>query len=183
MNTTRLSKTLAVALNVQLSLEAQASQLYLAYGSWVHTQGLRGMAAFLFRHAAEERTHMMKLLGYILERGEQVQIAALPAPPHNPVSLRACFEGIFTHEVDNTKAIYAVVKMSHAEEDWATWNFLQWFVREQVEEESFATDLLDRLALLGGEKPNLAGLYELDKEMGKQIDEAQATENAATGLA
>ncbi len=183
MNTTRLSKTLTAALNVQLSLEAQASQLYLSYGAWVHTHGLRGMSAFLFRHAQEERKHMMKILEYILERGGHVQITALPAPPSDPDSVKTCFEGIFTHEVSNTKGIYAVVKMSLVEEDWATWNFMQWFVKEQVEEEDFAADLLDRLQLLGGEKPNLAGLYELDKEMGKQVDAVQPVETAATDIA
>lgn len=183
MNTTRLSKTLGDALNVQLSLEAQASQLYLAYGAWVYTHGLRGMSAFLFRHAQEERKHMMKILGYILERGEHVHITALQAPPSNPTSLRACFEGIFEHEVSNTKGIYAVVKMSLKEEDWATWNFMQWFVKEQVEEENFAADLLERLNLLGGDTPNVAGLYELDKEMGKQVDEGSVEEIAASAPA
>lgn len=167
MNTTRLSQTLADALNAQLTLEAQASQMYLAYGAWVHSHGLPGIAAFLFRHAQEERKHMMKILTYVLDRGEQVVIAALVAPPGNPTSLKDCFEGIFLHEVDNTKAIYAVLKLSQAEEDWATWNFLQWFVKEQVEEETFAMELLDRLKHMGGDKPNPAALYELDKDLAK----------------
>ncbi len=110
---------------------------------------------------------MMKILTYVLDRGEQVVIAALVAPPGNPTSLKDCFEGIFLHEVDNTKAIYAVLKLSQAEEDWATWNFLQWFVKEQVEEETFAMELLDRLKHMGGDKPNPAALYELDKDLAK----------------
>lgn len=172
MNTNRLSKTVADALNVQLTREAEASQLYLAYGAWVHSHGLPGIGAFLFRHAEEERKHMMRILNYILERGDQVVIAALVAPPANPANLKECFEGVFLHEVENTKGIYSVLKLSHTEEDWATWNFLQWFVKEQVEEETFAIALLDRLKRMGGEKSNSGALYELDEEMAKQNDVA-----------
>ena len=123
MNTNRLSKTLAAALNAQMTKEAHASQIYLSYAAWADNQGFGGIANFLFRHAQEERNHMMKILEYILKRGAEVQVTAIPAPPENPVSINNCFEKIFEHEVDNTKAVYKLVKMSFDEEDWATWNF------------------------------------------------------------
>ena len=97
MDTNRLSKTLAAALNAQISKEAHASQIYLSYAAWADNQGFSGIANFLFRHAQEERSHMMKILEYILKRGAVVQVAAIPAPPDSPISLNNCFEKIFKH--------------------------------------------------------------------------------------
>ena len=108
MNTNRLSKTLAAALNAQITREAFASQIYLSYAAWADGHGMAGLANFLFRHAHEERNHMMKMLEYILKRGGKVNITAIPAPPDAPASINNCFEKIFTHEVDNTKAVYKI---------------------------------------------------------------------------
>src|SRR5580692_10192463 len=130
MNTNRLSKTMAAALNAQMTKEAHASQIYLSYAAWAEHQGFDGIANFLFRHAQEERNHMMKILEYILKRGAEVEVAAIPKPFENPANLHTCFEKIFKHEVDNTESIYKLVKISFDEGDWATWNFMQWFVKE-----------------------------------------------------
>jgi ferritin len=172
MNTNRLSRSLATALNLQMTKEAHASQIYLSYASWAQKQGFGGIANFLFRHAQEERNHMMKLLEYILKRGAEVNVIAIPAPHANPVSINNCFEKVFEHEVDNTKAVYKLVKMSLDEEDWATWNFMQWFVKEQVEEETLAMNLMDKMKIAGGEKLNSNALYSLDRDLEKKPDEA-----------
>ena len=108
MNTNRLSETLRAALNEQMTKEASAAQIYLSYGSWASSNGYDGISNFLFKHANEERTHMMKILEYILERGAKVNIEAIPAPPPDPKSVQDCFEKIFGHEVDNTKGIYKI---------------------------------------------------------------------------
>lgn len=71
MNTNRLSKTMEAALNAQMTKEAEASQIYLSYGAWCDNQGYGGTANFLFRHAQEERNHMMKILEYILKKGRR----------------------------------------------------------------------------------------------------------------
>jgi ferritin len=177
MNTNRLSKSLATALNLQMTKEAHASQIYLSYASWAEKQGFSGIANFLFRHAQEERNHMMKILEYILKRGAEVKVTAIPAPHENPISINSCFEKIFEHEVDNTKAIYTLVKMSLDEEDWATWNFMQWFVKEQVEEETLALNLLDKMKIAGGEKINSNALYSLDRDLEKTSDEAKLAQD------
>src|SRR5450631_326622 len=104
MNTNRLSKTLTAALNAQMTKEAHASQIYLSYAAWADRQGFGGIANFLFRHAQEERNHMMKILEYILKRGGEVKVTAIPAPPADPVSANNCFEKVFEHDVDNTKS-------------------------------------------------------------------------------
>lgn len=177
MNTNRLSKTLAAALNAQMTNEAHASQIYLSYAAWAENKGFGGIANFLFRHAQEERNHMMKILEYILKRGAEVKVTAIPAPPEIPAGINNCFERVFEHEVDNTNAIYKVVKMSLEEEDWATWNFMQWFVKEQTEEETLALSLLDKIKIAGGEKANSDALYSLDRDLAKTPDDAKAAQD------
>lgn len=180
MNTNRLSETIATKLNDQVTKEAHASQIYLSYGAWADSQGFGGVANFLFRHAQEERNHMMKVLEYILKRGGEVKIAAIPAPPPNPTSIQECFEKVFEHEVDNTNAIYRLVKASMTEEDWATWNFMQWFVKEQTEEETLALNLLDKIKIAGGAGANKEALYTLDKDLAGQPDDVTLAQDVTT---
>jgi ferritin len=174
MKTNRLSKTMSTALNVQLTNEAHASQIYLSFGAWAQKQGLNGVADFLFRHAAEERNHMMKFLDYVSKRGADVLVAAIPAPPEDPTSLNNCFEKILAHEEKNTAGIYKLVKMSFDESDWATWNFLQWFVKEQVEEETLVMNLLDKMKIAGGEHISNDALYIIDRDIQAKPDDSVA---------
>jgi ferritin len=156
------------------------STFYLSYASWADNSGYSGIANFLFRHAAEERNHMMKLFEYILKRGAKVKVTAIPAPTADPVSVNNCFEKVFEHEVSNTTAIYNLVKLSHTEEDWATWNFLQWFVKEQTEEENLAISLLDNIKIAGGEKASQDALYLFDKDLGKTPDGVRLAQEITT---
>jgi ferritin len=176
MEKNRLSKTLQEALNTQMTKEASASQIYLSYAAWASNKGYGGIANFLFRHANEERNHMMKILEYILERGAKVKLEAILSPPEDPTSIQNCFEQIFEHEVDNTKGIYKLVKMSFVEEDWATWHFMQWFVKEQTEEETLALNLLDKIKVAGGESATGEALYVLDKDLQTKSDDAVLAE-------
>jgi ferritin len=180
MNTNRLSNTITAALNAQLTKEAHASQIYLSYGAWADSQGYAGVSNFLFRHAHEERNHMMKILEYILKRGGTVKVEAIPAPPNDPSSINNCFEKVFQHEVDNTTAIYSIVKLSLNEEDWATWNFMQWFVKEQTEEETLALELLDKIKIAGGEQAKSDALYTLDRELEHTPDDAKLAQDVTT---
>ena len=180
MKTNRLSETLTVALNEQMTNEAYASQIYLSYAAWADNNGFSGIANFLFRHAGEERNHMMKLFEYILKRGAKVIVTAIPAPTADPTSVNNCFEKVFEKEVDNTKAIYKLVKMSLVEEDWATWHFLQWFVKEQTEEENLAISLLDKIKIAGGEKASSDALYVFDKDVEKTPSEFRLAEEVTT---
>ncbi len=177
MNTNRLSETLRKALNDQMTKEAAASQIYLSYGAWANEQGYDGISNFLFRHANEERTHMMKILEFILERGAKVNIEQIPSPPADPNNVFDCFEKTFMHEVDNTKGIYKIVKMSFEEEDWATWNFMQWFVKEQTEEETMVMSMLDKLKIAGGKDAPGESLYSLDRDMKSEPDDAELAQD------
>jgi ferritin len=180
MKTSRISEKLTAALNTQISREAHAAQIYLSYGAWANNEGYEGIANFLFRHAQEERNHMMKLLEYILKRGSKVKVSAIPAPTGNPTSINNCFEKVYEQEVENTKAIYKLVKMSLEEEDWATWNFMQWFVKEQTEEENLAISLLDKIKIAGGEKATNDALYVLDKDLEKTPSDVRLAQDVTT---
>lgn len=178
MDTNRLSATLEKALNAQMTNEAHNAQIYLAYASWASEKGYDGIANFLFRHANEERTHMMKFLEYILKRGGKVTVTAIPGPGDNPKSVNDCFEKVYTSEVENTRRIYALVDASMAEKDWATYNFMQWFVNEQIEEETLAMDLLSKIKVAGGADAKDTALCALDADLGKKPDDAQLAQDA-----
>lgn len=166
MKTNRLSETIFRALNTQMTKEAQAAQVYLALGAWADDKGYEGISKFLFRHANEERNHMTKILEYILDRGAKPVIEAIPAPGiPDPTTVQQCFNSVFEQEVDNTTSIYKVVQLSLDEQDWATWNFMQWFVKEQVEEETLSLKLLDKIKIAGGEKATDEALQTLDQEL------------------
>ncbi|MBS1779567.1 MAG: ferritin [Bacteroidetes bacterium] len=178
MNTNRLSSKMEKVLNDQMTKEAHAAQIYLSYAAWADGEGYSGIANFLFRHAHEERNHMMKILQYILERGGKVMVEAIPAPGSTPNSVQNCFEKVFEQEVDNTEAIYRIVNLSMEEKDWATWNFMQWFVKEQVEEETLALNLLDKIKIAGGEGAKADALYTLDKDLETAPDDAKLAQEA-----
>ena len=177
METNRLSQKMTDALNAQVTREAQAAQIYLSYAVWADSKGYAGITNFLFRHANEERNHMMKILEYIMERGATPKIQAIPAPDADPTSVYNCFEKVFAQEVNNTKAIYDLVNMSFDEKDWATWNFMQFFVKEQVEEETLALNLLDKVKIAGGMKANDDALYALDRDLSATPDEARLAQD------
>lgn len=178
MKTNRLSPKIEEILNTQMKMEADASRIYLSYGSWADSEGFAGIADFLFRHSSEERSHMVKVMNYIMDRGGKAKVTALSAPPKDPSNIQQCFEKIFQHEVDNTSAIYEIVNLAMEEKDWATWNFAQWFVKEQIEEETMVLNLLDKLKIAGGLKATSESLFYLDKVIGGMEDEAKLARDA-----
>ncbi len=165
-----VKKEIEDALNKQLQIEAESSQFYLAMASWAETQGLNGMAAFLFRHSDEERTHMLKLLHFINERGGKAIVPALGKPEEEFKGWRIVFENLLEHEIKVTESINEVVDVCLQLKDYTTHNFMQWYVAEQIEEEASARTLMDKVELIGNDN---SGLYLLDRE----LSEGDAAEN------
>ncbi|MGN6211965.1 ferritin [Parafilimonas sp.] len=158
-----LSQSMQEALNRQVLMEAQSSQAYLAMASWADIQpGLKGVTQFFFKHSDEERMHMLKLITYINERGGFAVVPALEQPTLTFVSLKKAFEELFKHEVKVSESINELVDMSLKEKDYATHNFLQWYVNEQLEEERLARECNDKLELIGDDK---SGLYLFDRDI------------------
>lgn len=157
-----LSKTIEKALNKQIEVENASSQFYLAMASWAETEGINGVANFLYRHSDEERMHMLKLVRYVNERGGRAEIAAIEKPPKKFESVQFVFKSLFEHEVKVSKEINEVVELCLKEKDYTTHNFMQWYVSEQIEEEALARNILDKLNLIGNDK---GGLYLFDRDL------------------
>lgn len=157
-----LSTKMNKLLNEQIASEAEASNYYLAMASWAQEKGYTGMSKFLYRHSDEERMHMLKLVHFVNDRGGRSQIAALKSFPDNYKSIKAVFETILSHEMKVTSQINHIVEACFKEKDYTTHNFLQWYLAEQIEEESLAKTLLDKLNLVGDDK---GGLYLFDRDL------------------
>ncbi|HEX5555462.1 MAG TPA: ferritin [Chitinophagaceae bacterium] len=165
MKKNMLSEKIEKALNAQMTREANAAQFYLSLGSWADVQGYEGIADFLYNHNKEERTHMMKFLKFINQRGGHTLIESLAKPPADPKTLKELFEKVLAQEVNNSSHINTIVDLCLKEKDYPTFNFLQWFVKEQIEEEALATKLLDKMSVIGEDKGNKGGLYEFDNDI------------------
>lgn len=160
-----LSKRMQSALNKQIRIEAESSQIYLAMASWAELQGLEGVSEFMYAQSDEERTHMLKLFKYINERGSHAIVSELDAPDVEFGSIKEMFETLFEHEVFVSQSINELVHISLKEKDYATHNFLQWYVAEQIEEEAQARTILDKINMIGEDK---GGLYLFDNDI-KQL--------------
>ena len=158
-----VSKSIQEALNKQVLMEAESSQAYLAMASWAEIQpGLQGVTDFFYQQSDEERIHMLKLIRFINERGGFAVIPALEQPMVTFPSLRKVFEEFLKHELKVSDSINDMVHLSLTEKDYATHNFLQWYVNEQIEEERVARTLNDKLEMIGDDK---SGLYLFDRDI------------------
>lgn len=173
-----LVKKIEDALNEQIRIEAESSQFYLAMASWAETQGLNGVAGFMYAHSDEERTHMLKLVRFVNERGGKAVIPALTQPPRAWGSAQDIFRELLDHETRVTSEINNVVDICLSEKDYTTHNFMQWYVSEQIEEEALARTILDKLNLIGNDK---GGMYLFDRDLDNLRAEAGASSRPAKG--
>lgn len=157
-----LSESMESALNEQIKIEAESSQIYLAMASWAEIQGLEGVAEFLYAQSDEERQHMLKFFKYINERGGHSVVSELTKPATKFGSVKKMFETLLKHEIYVSKTINELVHIALQEKDYATHNFLQWYVAEQIEEEAQARTILDKINLIGDAK---SGLYMFDNDI------------------
>jgi ferritin len=157
-----MNKTVEASLNKQINAEEHASRLYFAMAVWCDRNGFPGSAKYLYAHAEEERIHMIKLVHYVNERGGNAVTDSLPKPSNNWENIQALFKEVLTHEVMVTGMINSMYEVCFQEKDYLTSNFLQWYIQEQVEEESSSREILDKLNLAGSTQ---GGLFLFDKEM------------------
>ena len=157
-----ISSKIEKALNQQVQLEAESSQIYLAMASWAEVEGYNGISDFLYKHSDEERIHMLKLVKFLNERGGHGVIPALPQPALKYKGIRTLFEQVLNHEIHVSEEINKLVDICLKEKDYTTHNFLQWYVSEQIEEEALARRVIDKLKLIGDDK---GGLYLLDRDI------------------
>lgn len=157
-----LLKNIETALNKQIRIEAESSQTYLSMACWAEVHGLEGIAQFMYAQSDEERAHMLKLIKYVNERGGHAQVTDLKAPKTSYTTFKEMFEELYKHEVFVSDSINELVHITFSEKDYATHNFLQWYVSEQIEEEATAKNILDKINLIGDDK---GGLYLFDRDI------------------
>ena len=155
-----LPKKVEDILNLQIDKEDYSSQLYLSMASWAENQGFEGVAAWLYAQAEEERVHMLKLIKYVNERDSVAVIPGINKPPVDFGDVFVMFDQVLKHEKFIPASIHEIVGVCISENDFTTQNWIQWFVTEQIEEESSVKAIIDKLNLLG--KNNL---YMFDRDI------------------
>ncbi len=144
-----LSATMQSAINQQLKYEIDSAYLYLAMSAFCESQSLPGIATWLRIQWQEELEHALKLFRYVSERNGRVVLEAVEKPPVEFSSPSALFTMVLDHEKKVTAAINKLYDLAVKENDHATQIELQWFVKEQVEEEKNASDILHMLNVAG----------------------------------
>ena len=144
-----LSKEVIARLNDQVAKEMFASNLYLSMSSWCYTHRFDGAGAFLFEHASQESEHAKKLITYLNETDSKLKLQAIKEPESSFASLLDVFTKTYEHEVGITQSINELVDFTLAQKDFSTFNFLQWYVAEQHEEEALFRGIVDKIKLVG----------------------------------
>jgi ferritin len=157
---------MAEALNKQATAEFYSAYLYLQMAAYFESLNLRGFANWMRVQRLEEQVHGMKFFNHMVERGADVKLLGIDMPPAKWNSPRAVFEAAYQHETKVTAMINKLVSLARSEKDYASEAFLQWFVTEQVEEESSTLTVAQRLKLTGS---NSSGLFLLDQELAARV--------------
>lgn len=150
-----LSKKLLDAMNEQINFELSSAYVYLSMAAHFDAANLPGFAHWMRAQYREETGHAMKFYGYIYDRGSAVTLKAIAQPPTSFKGPIEVFKQVLEHEQKVTAAINAIYALAVAESDYATQQFLQWFIKEQVEEEKNAMDIIELLKMTGESGPTL----------------------------
>jgi len=158
----KISKNMRKALNNQIALEANASNNYIAMASWCEVTGYEGGASFFYAQSDEERIHMLKIIHYLNNLGISAVIPATKVPASNFKSLESILKTSLKYEQAVTAAIHKMVEISQKDKDHSTYAFLEWFVNEQVQEETKFETLIQKFELIGRDK---IAINEIDKTL------------------
>lgn len=160
-----LTPKLQDALNRQINAELFSSYLYLSMAAYFEAEDLKGMAHWMRIQAGEENAHAMRIFDFINDRSGRVTLAQVEAPKTQWKSPLEAFEEAYKHEQKITGLINDLMNLVAMEKDGAGHDFLEWFCREQVEEEAAAQLNVAQLKRVGD---NGVGLYLFDQELGKR---------------
>ena len=160
-----MNKKVVEAITEQVNKELYSAYLYMAMEQYLEDQDMSGMASWMYQQALEEQFHARKMMKYLNSRGQKVVLKQVDEPKIEWASVKEVFDDVLEHEQFVTNSINDIQSVAVEVKDYATMNFLQWFIDEQVEEEEAATDLIKQLKLIGD---NGYGLLMLDKEMAQR---------------
>lgn len=161
-----LKKRLLDALSQQVNAEYYSAYLYLAMSAAADGMGLKGASSWLFAQAQEEMAHGTHIYQYILERGETPSFAAIDLPKTDYENIGEIFAEVLNHEQKVTGLCNAIATIAMEEADHAAYQFMMWFVNEQVEEEASVSEIINKLGFIG---ENTAMLLTLDNELGARV--------------
>ncbi|BAP58568.1 non-heme ferritin [Candidatus Tachikawaea gelatinosa] len=150
-----LKENIFVHLNEQLNLELFSANIYLQMSSWAHNKNYEGTGIFLKKQSLEEMNHMYKIFDYLNNTKTPPIINSIPSPKISCNSLYELFKKILKHEKYITKKINEITCLSMNNQDYSTFNFLQWYISEQREEENLFQKILDKINLIGDNEKNL----------------------------
>jgi len=153
------------AINKQINRELFSAYLYMSMAADLTIKGLPGFTNWMRIQAQEEMMHADKFYNYVLERNSRVILQPIEAPQHEWKSLLDIFEASLEHEKTVTKMLENILELARNEKDYATEILLQWYITEQVEEESSVTKIIDDLKLAGDAK---SPIFMLDRELGQR---------------
>lgn len=168
-----LGESMQNALNNQLQAELYSAYIYLAMSAHCEDENFTGAAQWLKVQADEEVGHAMRFFNFVQERGGRVELKQIEKPPKEFKSLTDVFQKALEHERKITSRINELYEMAVSKEDYPTQVFLQWFVEEQVEEESSAEQIVDKLKMVGDDK---MALLQVDRELGSRQSEQSDSE-------
>lgn len=160
-----MDKKLQEAMNEQIKNELYSAYMYLSMAAYFDSMNLDGFASWMKHQAKEEYEHAMKFYEHLNDRGEKVVLKALDQPPFDFSSPLEVFEETLKHEKKVTRMIEELYSLAGKLNDNAALIMLQWFIKEQVEEEKTATSIVDRLKMVG-DKPQ--ALLMMDGKLGQR---------------
>jgi len=161
----KISKTVEEVLNKQVNAELWSGYLYLSMSTWSESRGFKGFANWMKVQFKEETFHALKIMNFVVSRSGEIKLQPIAAVKTSWDSLLQMFEETYDHECKVTGLINNCYEVALAEKDYATSSMLQWFINEQIEEESNAIGIIDILKVTGEKS---GGIYYLDKKLGSR---------------
>ena len=161
-----MDKKVAKLLNEQINKELYSAYLYLDFSNYFERRGLSGFANWYYVQTQEERDHAMLMYRFLLNNDETVTFEQIAKPTHDCKTDLDILKAGLAHEKFITASIDAIYADAYTQKDFRTMQFLDWFVKEQGEEEKNALDMITKYELFGSDAK---GLYMLDKELQARV--------------
>ncbi len=161
-----MDKKMEAAFNDQINKEYYSAYLYLAMKTAFAEMNLPGFVNWFDIQVQEEKAHAVGMYDYVLERGGHVELGAIDKPELNGKTPVEIFKQVLEHEKFVTSRINAVYDVAEELKDRAAMLFLNWYIKEQVEEEASASDVLAKVEMIGD---NTHALLDLDKELAARV--------------
>lgn len=157
-----IPKSVLEALRQQIQKEFASAYYYLSMSAHFSAENLNGFAHWMRKQHAEETEHGLKIYDFIIERGDRVVLDAIEKPAADFKSPLDVMTKVLEHEKKVTASINSVYELAVKEKDYPTQIMLEWFIKEQVEEERSAEEVVNLLKMIG-DAP--AGLIMLDRQL------------------